>query len=107
MTAVVPIVLHGDCRFQSGHGVTTFSDDGAFQRARPAVLSTVIHPDFEIEEVFVALARLESEAVQGVNLDDAKFEIPSSKDKHVDYDTELRSHMIYHLTNAHHLPALR
>lgn len=118
-TFVTPICLsflHGDYRYNNGHGVVRFpeveSESGGekIQQARQVIISASVQPDFEGKEVMLPVCAIGESAFEG-NLLPANFKIlgvesKQDKQKRNAYDTILRAHMIYHLTVAHRLPSL-
>ncbi|KAL8278718.1 hypothetical protein RQP46_008787 [Phenoliferia psychrophenolica] len=111
VTAVLPIKLHGDPAYRSGHTVLEFPKVGGKKHYRPVLLSTQIHLDFELRDVGGVLYSLEDAEVLGEALEDS-FEVLEAAKKHnpVDrrvYDTKLRRHAILHLTKSGRLPRAR
>ena len=118
-TFVTPVCLsflHGDYRYSTGHGMVRFPDVKAesggkkVQQARQVVVSASVQPDFEGRQVMLLACALGSSALEGSPLP-IGFEILDVKAKQDDkkrnaYDTTLRSHLIYHLTQARRLPGL-
>lgn len=121
---VTPIIsrceIIGDYVFSHGHGVQKFggcdvrSKEGKWQRVslvRDVVLSAAIQLDFENTEVMLEVARLGEKEFHGHDLlKDPEFHIISTKSKQDparrrNYDKQLKSHMVYHLTTSHSLPA--
>jgi hypothetical protein len=83
--------------------------------ARPVVLSAMVLPDFENQEVLYQIACLEKNAKQGAQLPSDFAPAPLEKkwgdlknDEELrSYDTTLRNHMIYHLKGSDHaLPSV-
>lgn len=127
-TFITPIIgrceMMGDYRFANGHGVVGFGSrlDSKTQTqvmlTRSVVMSASIHPDFEYRTVMLAVSKLDAKEVVGKDLleegsdGDAPWEICSIQDKRdkqkrAAYDGRLRSHMVFHLTASHSLPARR
>jgi hypothetical protein len=118
-TFVTPICLafmHGDYRYNGGHGVVRFPDailpnsDKKVQQARHVVISASVQPDFEGPQVMLAACILRNSAVVGHRIT-SSFEVLDVRQKQNDekrkaYDSELRAHLIYNLTRAHRLPGL-
>ena len=51
VTALVPVKLHGDYVFRNGHNIQRFHVTGGKQQYRSVIVSTMIHLDFEDENV--------------------------------------------------------
>ena len=118
-TFVTPVslsFLHGDYRYGVGHGMVRFPDakiesgGKKVQQARQVIISASVQPDFEGRLVMLQACSIGESALEGRPLP-VDFKVLDVKTKQDDekrdaYDKTLRSHMIYHLTQAHRLPGL-
>lgn len=110
VTAFTCIHMFGDYAFRGRHGVLPFARDRQNLRARPYLLSTQIHVDFEDEQVAFAAMRLDDGLYAGQVLgQDSR--IPTCEDKvdadaRAKWDDRLRRYMVYHLMPEQSLPVL-
>ncbi|KZT58687.1 hypothetical protein CALCODRAFT_231332 [Calocera cornea HHB12733] len=118
-TYVTPIVLamvHGEYNYVAGnHMMLRFLPTRdileRLDRARQVIVSALIHPDFEDEQVMLELASLTPLPSIGASLP-MNFQVPSAEDKQDPgfrqaYDFVLRAHMIAHLVTSKQLPAIQ
>lgn len=111
-TFVTPITLcqiHGDYHWKNGHQIRKLGKVNGKNLVRTVVISASIQPDFEFETVMMELCSLTAKPVVGTALG-IDFTIPSANMKsefpaRESYDARLKSHMIFHLTEAHNLPS--
>lgn len=109
ITPILRTSLHGDYRWDMGHGTHKFSPEDGKQRARIVILSAAIQPDFETNEVMISLCGLQAESITGKELP-SQWTMPSIAEKQdsdvrAAYDLALKKHMIAHLTSNSRLPA--
>jgi hypothetical protein len=112
-TFITPIVvasLHGDYFYDDGHHMRSYKPqaDGQ-QSARDVLLSAMVHPDFEDDRVMMRAIALKEHVVQGFDRppDQAPLSTLLKQDrrKRVEYDAQLRRHLIFHLTRKRALPS--
>lgn len=106
LTPLAKINLTGDYAWKGYHAADMFGNN----QVRPVILSAAVQPDFEFGNVMGALMKIGDGSVEGKPLPD-DFKILSASEKaetdvREAYDNQLRSHLIYHLTKEHRLPAL-
>jgi hypothetical protein len=110
VTPFVPILMHGDYAFKTGHSIAGFGvDEKDNQRARSVILSALVQPDFENREVMFDFARLAGHRIEGASLR-PDFQVLSaaakaSKEARDEYDRSLKRHAIYHLMAKQHFPS--
>jgi len=106
---LVPVFMHGDHVYRSGHDAVHFPAVDGFAQARRVILSALIQPDFESSEALMQVAGLRNDLSIGKPLGHG-FEILSASEKQDNakraaYDERLRQHIIYHLVESHSLPS--
>jgi hypothetical protein len=121
-TPVMSCEVMGDYKYEYGHGVEELGTgvSSKFKEnvlmSRSVALSASIQPDFELPKVMLAVVKLDAKEVIGEDLSGGVkdsgliWEPPSAKNKEdpktrAKYDASLRTHMVYHLTASHRLPA--
>lgn len=109
LVALTPFRMFGDYRFQQGHSIAHFRSVKKRRLARHCVLSTTIHPDFEDDQVALALYSLEEQEIVGEGLP-SSVSLPSFADKsdpvrRREWDARIKRHLVAHLTRHRRLPA--
>jgi hypothetical protein len=116
-TFITPVIprceMAGDYAYNHGHTIFRFGSKDKVQLTRSVAVSASIQPDFETPSIMLRVSKLDSNEVTGRDLSDDGAEpwsIPTALAKtgerlRAKYDERLRSHMIYHLTSSHSLPA--
>jgi len=109
VTPLVSILMHGDYKFSAQHGVQPLPPKDGEQCARIVMLSALVQPDFENDEVFVQLARLGQAPFVGAFLphdfellDAEAKEDPETRKR---YDLALKRHLVANLTYKRILPS--
>lgn len=111
VTPAMTAVMVGDYLFRGGHGIVRFGSEDGKRKVRNVVMSASIQMDFEFKVVMFEVSKIRTEAVLGESLlENPQWEILGKNKKQDDelrndYDDQLRSYMVYHLTKAHTLPA--
>jgi hypothetical protein len=109
VTPISKVLMFGDYMFRAGHGVQRFERKDGKQVAREVLLSAAIQMDFEMDNVTLAVCKLEKEEVVGRELGNGweTFSVYEKRDAGVrgKYDDALRRHMVAHLTQEGRLPA--
>jgi hypothetical protein len=110
VTPVVRIAMHGDYRYNRGHGLVGFKADGQMQTARLVLLSAAVQPDFKNAEVMLRVCSLGRAEVKGKRLP-VGFEILERREKidglkRAGYESMLRGHIIACLICEGRLPGL-
>ena len=107
VTPLCIVMMLGDYAWKQGHTCSLFGDS----KVRRVILSAAVQPDFEKDNVMIALMGLEAEKVEGELLrSDFRILTPEEKKDNtlrMKYDAEIRRHMVYHLTSKHRLPSLQ
>jgi hypothetical protein len=108
VTPVVLAFLHGDYRYSGGHGMIPFDADGGMERARKVLVSAAVQPDFEKKNVMLVLCSLQDDEFNGLDLGPGftVLDVSSKQDpiQRARYDTNLKRHMVAHLTQKRRLP---
>ncbi|GAA5837423.1 hypothetical protein JCM11251_002104 [Rhodosporidiobolus azoricus] len=113
VTALVKVKQCADYAWQNGHSAVPLglTSDGKYRLARPFVLSTSLHNDFEDAQVAERFFAVEREAVVGRDLlASGNFRVPSVEEKNdpvfrAQYDHSLKQHAVFHLLPSRRLPS--
>ncbi|ORY81517.1 hypothetical protein BCR37DRAFT_380417, partial [Protomyces lactucae-debilis] len=110
VTAIVPAAMHGDYVFDQRHKVQVFQlQTSNQQQARDVLVSAMVHPDFEDDNVMLRACALREAPIKGEQwpADEGPLNTKTKQDSRAReaYDERLRLHLVANMVHAQGLPA--
>jgi hypothetical protein len=106
VTPLVNATIHGDYQWQGYHSIRLYGPAQGFQLGRRVIMSALVQQDFEGARVMLKVVKAEDYEIIGNPQFPQILSGSAKQDNQLrqEYDNQIRSFLVYHLTTARKLP---